>query len=619
MLDVTSAVICQLVGIDPVKANHQCYGSPSTANNTQVSGIVGLSTSYIGALYTPPAATSEYIGYLADNFGIAGHALAGFNGNPGIPPPLAPAVYVPNTVTGFDALQPVLQLWNFTKNLAYLMLTLVFLFIGLGVMLRIKLDPRTVISLQNQIPKVIIGIILITFSYAIVGLLVDVMWATTYFGINLLASQSNDPQTVQRATENLYSNPLTYVSSIFVKPDNGLAELYSAIDQERKNLDTAAKALATDASTSAAVNDVTTSVSKVTSDITSSALASKVYSDAQAAQSNVVAAKNDIANSSNPNTQTALADISTVSNDLGSIAQTTKSEVTSGGSDVVSWTAGKIVGATTIPTNISSNGIVNLTLDVASYLGDIASESINGLFPPSGNDCVSLSSGISANDCVHDVVNFFTKILAVLIVGIALFIILIRIWFMLIKAYAYVIIDTIVAPLWIIAGFIPGSSFGFNTWIRHIIAYLAVFPATLMLILMAKLLLEIDTIAQAGNQGFLPPLVGNLSLANNVNSNVNFGSLLALGLLFLIPELVTMLKDALKVKSKPYLGKGVKEGIAAGMIGAIPARNVGYNLFGPGDRAKGLDAGFFPRLVRDHVPGAKLLFKRSTSPTGGTH
>ena len=237
-----------------------------------------------------------------------------------------------------------------------------------------------------------------------------------------------------------------------------------------------------------------------------------------------------------------------------------------------------------------------LTLDVASYLGDIASNTINGLIPASGKDCVDagLTTGVqvSVPDCVHQVVNFFTQIVAVLIVGIALFVVLIRIWFMLIRAYAMIIIDTIVAPLWILAGFIPGSSFGFSTWIRHVIAYMAIFPATLVLILMAKLLLEIDTIAQAGNQGFLPPLIGNLILTSSPTSTVSFGSLLSIGLLFMIPELSMMLKDALKVKPKPYMGRSVKSGFNAGSAPALIAGGyLGGSLFGRGDPSKGMPTG----------------------------
>ena len=60
-------------------------------------------------------------------------------------------------------------------------------------MLRIKIDPRTVMTIQNQIPRVIICIILITFSYAFAGAMIDVMWAVTYMGVNKI-TQTVNPQ-----------------------------------------------------------------------------------------------------------------------------------------------------------------------------------------------------------------------------------------------------------------------------------------------------------------------------------------------------------------------------------------------------------------------------------------
>lgn len=44
------------------------------------------------------------------------------------------------------------------------------------IMFRRKIDPQTVISIQSAIPKIIISLILITFSFAICGLMVDIIF-----------------------------------------------------------------------------------------------------------------------------------------------------------------------------------------------------------------------------------------------------------------------------------------------------------------------------------------------------------------------------------------------------------------------------------------------------------
>src|SRR3989338_11081239 len=121
----------------------------------------------ISMLYAPPIHTSDYFQSLANNFGIVKNANAQTKG------------------TGFDGLKPLQNLWEAFRNIVYLLFVIVFVVIGLAIMLRIKIDPRTVMTIQNQIPKIIIGILLVTFSFAIAGFLVDIMWILTnlIFGI----------------------------------------------------------------------------------------------------------------------------------------------------------------------------------------------------------------------------------------------------------------------------------------------------------------------------------------------------------------------------------------------------------------------------------------------------
>jgi len=72
---------------------------------------------------------------------------------------------------------------------------IVFIIVGFGIMLRIKIDPRTVMSIQNTIPKIIIGLLLITFSYAIVGVLIDFTYVITFLLLNIIAKIANDSST----------------------------------------------------------------------------------------------------------------------------------------------------------------------------------------------------------------------------------------------------------------------------------------------------------------------------------------------------------------------------------------------------------------------------------------
>ena len=257
LIDLLSATMCQLTGIDPDDPSQPCLGvNPSTGKiaeppktssamigqsqyEPQVGGALGLMANYISALYVPAVSSSQYVGYLADNFGIVQKADAA-----------TPATNCSPTVGyGFCGLAPIFTLWSGIRDFAYAMLTVLFIAIGIGVMLRFRVDPRTVMTLQNQIPRVIIAILLITFSYAIAGLMVDLMWTATYAGINYITSKNVSNIEIciptakplsQALDQRLNDDPLSFTNTVFrrINPgndcnnlglDNGLLSLSSGV------------------------------------------------------------------------------------------------------------------------------------------------------------------------------------------------------------------------------------------------------------------------------------------------------------------------------------------------------------------------------------------------------
>lgn len=130
-------------------------------------GMMGQSINYLSYLYTPQASGVQYI---ADSF------------NSFIDKP----VYAQGV--GFKGLQPLLPLWKGFRNAIYIMISLVFVSIGLMVILRIKINPQTVITIQNSIPKLISSIILVTFSYAIAGLIIDFTYVISGLVVSALAN-----------------------------------------------------------------------------------------------------------------------------------------------------------------------------------------------------------------------------------------------------------------------------------------------------------------------------------------------------------------------------------------------------------------------------------------------
>ena len=90
---------------------------------------------------------------------------------------------------GFGALDPVLPLWRASRNIAYALFVLVILGLAFMIMFRVKISPQVVIGVQSALPKVALALVLVTFSYAIAGFLVDLMYVVIGI-VSLLISQS---------------------------------------------------------------------------------------------------------------------------------------------------------------------------------------------------------------------------------------------------------------------------------------------------------------------------------------------------------------------------------------------------------------------------------------------
>lgn len=138
-------------------------------------GLVAGAGKMISLLYRyPPASTGSYLAYVTQN--LQNHKI--------IPPALAAS-----TGVGFSTFSPFIELWKIVRNVAYFALILFFIVYGFMMMFRINLGQKTAITVQLAIPKLIVTLLVITFSYAIVGLIFDLMWVLVYFFIGYLQSQ----------------------------------------------------------------------------------------------------------------------------------------------------------------------------------------------------------------------------------------------------------------------------------------------------------------------------------------------------------------------------------------------------------------------------------------------
>ncbi len=140
-------------------------------------GILNGFGTLIGQMYSHPVAnTGVYVADLMDSAHITPRAYA--------------------QGLGFASLNPILELWKAFRNIAYMFFVIIFIIIGFMIMFRQRIGGQAAITAQQAIPSVIISLILVTFSYAIAGFMIDLMYIVMFliigiFGQTLPAGNAN--------------------------------------------------------------------------------------------------------------------------------------------------------------------------------------------------------------------------------------------------------------------------------------------------------------------------------------------------------------------------------------------------------------------------------------------
>jgi hypothetical protein len=189
---------------------------------------------------------------------------------------------------------------------------------------------------------------------------------------------------------------------------------------------------------------------------------------------------------------------------------------------------------------------------IFSLIDDLIGKAIGG----SGDNFFTNIAGKIFGFIIGKAVAGVAATIALLIISVALIMILIRLWVALLKAYVGILLDVIFAPFWIVATLLPGSPIGFSAWLRSIIANLAAFPAVIIMFLLAKVFID-SFGASKSPDDFVPPLIGEPS-----GTDI-FGSLIALGIILMTPNVVNMVKAAIKAPKLPAGAFGATLGAGA--------------------------------------------------------
>lgn len=197
--DSMTKVVQELLGDVPnLTVTADMYKTnPAYVQNMRNSSVMSHLNGYIADLYKyQPASTYAFILDTGQNLGF-----------------ISKQTYAQGI--GFSGLAPILPIWKAFRNIAYMMLAVVMIVIGFMVMLRKKIDPKTVVTVQNALPKIIVTLILITFSYAIVGLMIDLLYLVLLLVISVLVGASNGALGADTATKYLNGGFGTVVSGLF--------------------------------------------------------------------------------------------------------------------------------------------------------------------------------------------------------------------------------------------------------------------------------------------------------------------------------------------------------------------------------------------------------------------
>lgn len=367
-------------------------------------GALNFMGNMIAQLYdSPPASSVIYFADLGRNLGIIKPAYAQGGG------------------VGFSGLQNILPLWKASRNLSYVFFVIIFIAIGLAIMFRVKISPQAVVTIQDALPKLIIALILVTFSYAIAGFLIDLIYLLIYIPILVIYQAGLGLDKPMGETQAYFST---------LGPFQMIGQIFGIALEGGKNL-------------------------------------------------------------------------------LGG------------------W------------------GIAGLHVVGGGGIGALAAVLI-------GSGGIGLGAIAGA------------LFLPVLLLGIIALVLAFKLFFKLLLAYISIIISIIVGPIQIMLGVMPGSSGGFSKWLNSLLANILVFPAVMILIFLARVL-----VSKAG-PSWTPPGLGA--------SGEAISAMIGLGMLLLITKVPDMIKEAFKMKG-PGLGSGIGEALG-------PARK----LLGMGYKAGAAEA-----------------------------
>ncbi|MGB9883062.1 MAG: hypothetical protein ACPLRN_00910 [Microgenomates group bacterium] len=163
-ISVYRGIMCSMIG-------EACTDNPEDGDKNFKNSFFGVISHLFVFPYANPPASGVYWVY-------SGLQNSGF----------VPKAYAWEGI-GMAAIRPLKDIWVAFRDISYMLLVLVLISIGFMIMFRTKINPQTVITVENSLPKIVMALILITFSFPIAGFLIDLMYVLIILVIQILSPQ----------------------------------------------------------------------------------------------------------------------------------------------------------------------------------------------------------------------------------------------------------------------------------------------------------------------------------------------------------------------------------------------------------------------------------------------
>ena len=94
---------------------------------------------------------------------------------------------------GYNLLQPMLGLWQWSRNTVYMFYIVIIIFLAGLILFRQTLSGQAAISIINSLPSLILSLVLVTLSYPIAGFFVDLIYIGSNVAQGLLITSEGVP------------------------------------------------------------------------------------------------------------------------------------------------------------------------------------------------------------------------------------------------------------------------------------------------------------------------------------------------------------------------------------------------------------------------------------------